>query len=145
MDTGVTWDTGKSVWNRCLCQYKLVRQVITHYHPDHIGLALAGRIIAYALAVLIGYIILVLAPRGKTIFSLPGRHSLLIYLVHIFVLPMEFHLISDIQFVAGKEMNSAVILLILAVSSSIICCIISIFYRFVILNIVNSVKKKKIS
>lgn len=114
-------------------------------YPDHIGLALAGRIIAYALAVLIGYIILVLAPRGKTIFSLPGRHSLLIYLVHIFVLPMEFHLISDIQFVAGKEMNSAVILLILAVSSAIICCIISIFYRFVILNIVNSVKKKKIS
>lgn len=39
VDTGVTWDTGKSVWNRCLCQYTLVRQVVTHYHPDHIGLA----------------------------------------------------------------------------------------------------------
>ncbi len=110
-------------------------------YPDHITIAFLGRIMAYAASVLIGYMVLQIVPRAKTVFSLVGRHSLLIYLVHIFVLPMEFHLISDLQFVAEKELNSAVILLILAVSSAIICCIISVFYKFVIGNIISSVKK----
>lgn len=110
-------------------------------YPDHIIIAFFGRIMAYAASILIGYMVLQIVPRVKTVFSLMGRHSLLIYLVHIFVLPMEFHLISDLQFVAEKEMNSAVILLILAVSSAIICCMISVFYKFVILNIISSVKK----
>ena len=39
VDTGVTWDTGKTVWERYLGKYKLVRQIATHYHPDHVGLA----------------------------------------------------------------------------------------------------------
>lgn len=39
MDTGVTWEIGKAVWEHYLRQYKLVRQVATHYHPDHVGLA----------------------------------------------------------------------------------------------------------
>ena len=39
VDTGVSWDTGKAYWEKYLGQYPLVRQVVTHYHPDHIGLS----------------------------------------------------------------------------------------------------------
>lgn len=39
VDTGVSWETGRSVWDKCLLHYPLVRQLVTHYHPDHIGLA----------------------------------------------------------------------------------------------------------
>lgn len=39
VDTGVAWNTGRMVWEKCLSVYPLARQVVTHYHPDHIGLA----------------------------------------------------------------------------------------------------------
>lgn len=113
-------------------------------YADHISFGLFGRVMAYVGAIILGYIILQLIPRSKTIFSFLGRHSLLIYLVHIFVLPMEFHLISNIRFVGEKEINSAIILLILAVSSAIICCMIFILYRFVILKFINNIKREKL-
>ena len=110
-------------------------------YPEHISYGFLGRIAAYIIAILIGYIILKLIPYKRKALSFLGRHSLLIYLVHIFVLPMEFHLISDIQFIKNKEINSAVILLILAASSAIICCIISLSYRFFIKHIFDYAKK----
>ncbi|MCL1886909.1 MAG: MBL fold metallo-hydrolase [Betaproteobacteria bacterium] len=39
VDTGLTWDTIKAIWNELLKTHKLTRQIVTHYHPDHIGLA----------------------------------------------------------------------------------------------------------
>ena len=78
--------------------------------------ALLNKAAAYTAAVLISFIVLHLIPRRKTLFCLLGKHTLLIYLVHIFVLPMEFYLIRNVEFTGEKELNSAIILLILAVT-----------------------------
>lgn len=39
IDTGVTWENGKAIWEKRLSTYPLIRQIITHSHPDHIGLS----------------------------------------------------------------------------------------------------------
>lgn len=39
VDTGVSWDGGKACWEKHLEKHRLARQVVTHYHPDHIGLS----------------------------------------------------------------------------------------------------------
>ena len=39
VDTGLTWHTIQEIWEKLLPLYPLTRQIVTHYHPDHIGLA----------------------------------------------------------------------------------------------------------
>ncbi len=39
IDTGLTTDPIKAIWEKLLPQYPLKRQIVTHYHPDHIGLS----------------------------------------------------------------------------------------------------------
>lgn len=39
VDTGLTWDRIKDIWDQLLPSYSLTRLLVTHYHPDHIGLA----------------------------------------------------------------------------------------------------------
>ena len=39
VDTGATWAAGIQVWENCLRAYRLVRQIVTHAHPDHAGLS----------------------------------------------------------------------------------------------------------
>lgn len=39
IDTGLTTVPIMDVWNKLLPVYPLTRQIVTHYHPDHIGLA----------------------------------------------------------------------------------------------------------
>lgn len=39
VDTGLTWDPIKEAWDKLLPKYPLSRVLVTHYHPDHIGLA----------------------------------------------------------------------------------------------------------
>ena len=39
VDTGLTTVPIMDVWNKLLPVYPLTRQIVTHYHPDHIGLA----------------------------------------------------------------------------------------------------------
>ncbi len=39
VDTGATWEIGRRRWEDCLPAYRLVKQVVTHAHPDHIGQA----------------------------------------------------------------------------------------------------------
>jgi glyoxylase-like metal-dependent hydrolase (beta-lactamase superfamily II) len=39
VDTGLTTVPIMDVWNKLLPIYPLTRQIVTHYHPDHIGLA----------------------------------------------------------------------------------------------------------
>ena len=39
VDTGLTSIPIMEVWNKLLPTYPLTRQIVTHYHPDHIGLA----------------------------------------------------------------------------------------------------------
>ncbi len=39
IDTGVTWEKARELWNEWLENYPLTRQIITHYHPDHVGLS----------------------------------------------------------------------------------------------------------
>lgn len=113
-------------------------------YPDHIAFSVFNRIMAYVIALVTSYVVLQLIPKRKTFFSFVGKHTLLIYLVHIFVLPMEFHLIQDVRFVGEKELNSAIILLILAVTSAIICCVLSILYRFGVLNLIKTIKEGKV-
>lgn len=113
-------------------------------YPGHELFALLNKAAVYIAAVLISYIVLNLIPRRKTLFCLLGKHTLLIYLVHIFVLPMEFYLIQDIKFVGEKELNSAIILLILAVTSAIICCVLSVLYRFVLYDLINKISVGKV-
>lgn len=39
IDTGATCAAGIQVWENCLRTYRLVKQVVTHAHPDHAGMA----------------------------------------------------------------------------------------------------------
>ncbi|MBI5923029.1 MAG: MBL fold metallo-hydrolase [Betaproteobacteria bacterium] len=39
VDTGVALDGLKDCWRKLLPVYPLLRQIVTHWHPDHIGLA----------------------------------------------------------------------------------------------------------
>ena len=39
VDTGLTWKPVKDIWRRLFETHRLTRQMVTHYHPDHIGLA----------------------------------------------------------------------------------------------------------
>ncbi len=39
IDTGVTWDKAMALWEEWLNDYPLSRQIVTHYHPDHVGLS----------------------------------------------------------------------------------------------------------
>ncbi len=39
VDTGLTTVPIMDAWNKLLPTYPLTRQIVTHYHPDHIGLA----------------------------------------------------------------------------------------------------------
>ena len=39
IDTGVTWDKGKHLWEDILKDHTLKRQIVTHSHPDHVGLS----------------------------------------------------------------------------------------------------------
>ena len=115
------WKLGDAEWfNRSIFSGHKSYEAL---YPGHELFALVNKAAAYVTAVIISYVVLNLIPRRKTVFCLFGRHTLLIYLVHIFVLPMEFYLIRDMKFVGEKELNSAIILLILAVTSAIICCV----------------------
>lgn len=138
----VLWKLGDAEWfNRSVFSGHKSYEAL---YPEHELFALVNKAAAYVGAVLVSYIVLNLIPRRKTIFCLFGRHTLLIYLVHIFVLPMTFYLISDIKFVGEKELNSALILLILVVTSAIICCVLLALYKFVILNLINIIKAGKV-
>jgi len=39
VDTGIALDGVKDCWRRLLPSYPLRRQIVTHFHPDHLGLA----------------------------------------------------------------------------------------------------------
>lgn len=39
VDTGIALDGVKAHWQQLLTQYHLTRQIVTHCHPDHLGLA----------------------------------------------------------------------------------------------------------
>lgn len=136
------WNLGDADWfNRSVFSGHKSYEAL---YPGHIMFALMNKAAAYMVAVLISYFVLNLIPRRKTVFCLFGRHTLLIYLVHIFVLPMEFYLIRDIKFIGEKELNSTIILLILVVTSAIICCVLLALYRFVILNLMDTIKAGKV-
>ncbi len=39
VDTGIALDAVKDAWKSALAGRQLVRQIVTHFHPDHLGLA----------------------------------------------------------------------------------------------------------
>jgi glyoxylase-like metal-dependent hydrolase (beta-lactamase superfamily II) len=39
VDTGIALDPVKEAWRKVLAGHKLSRQIVTHFHPDHVGLA----------------------------------------------------------------------------------------------------------
>lgn len=39
VDTGIALDTVKAAWKSVLAGRRLKRQIVTHFHPDHLGLA----------------------------------------------------------------------------------------------------------
>ncbi|MDL2283907.1 MBL fold metallo-hydrolase [Oxalobacter sp. OttesenSCG-928-P03] len=39
VDTGLTWHRIKAIWKKLFETHRLTRQIVTHYHPDHVGLA----------------------------------------------------------------------------------------------------------
>src|SRR5690606_37485100 len=39
VDTGMDMGDVKQHWETLIAQYPLARQIVTHYHPDHLGLA----------------------------------------------------------------------------------------------------------
>ena len=124
---GVLWRLGDTEWfNRSVFSGYISYEAL---YPEHEIFAFLNKVSAYAVAIVIGCIILIFIPKKKTFFCFLGRHTLLIYLVHIFVFPMEFYLIRDIRFFELKELNSVIILLILLVSVAVICYIFGVMDR----------------
>ena len=39
VDTGISLDMLKDNWRKLLTQHRLTRQIVTHCHPDNLGLA----------------------------------------------------------------------------------------------------------
>jgi glyoxylase-like metal-dependent hydrolase (beta-lactamase superfamily II) len=39
VDTGICLDPVKDAWRKVLATHRLTRQIVTHFHPDHLGLA----------------------------------------------------------------------------------------------------------
>jgi glyoxylase-like metal-dependent hydrolase (beta-lactamase superfamily II) len=39
IDTGIALETVEEAWRSVLKEYRLSRQIVTHFHPDHVGLA----------------------------------------------------------------------------------------------------------
>jgi glyoxylase-like metal-dependent hydrolase (beta-lactamase superfamily II) len=39
VDTGIAMDAVKQAWNSALAGRRLTKQIVTHFHPDHLGLA----------------------------------------------------------------------------------------------------------
>lgn len=39
VDTGIALDAVKDAWRQALAGKRLARQIVTHFHPDHVGLA----------------------------------------------------------------------------------------------------------
>ncbi|MBU0750680.1 MAG: MBL fold metallo-hydrolase [Gammaproteobacteria bacterium] len=39
VDTGIALDAVKEAWKSALAERRLTRQIVTHFHPDHLGLA----------------------------------------------------------------------------------------------------------
>jgi glyoxylase-like metal-dependent hydrolase (beta-lactamase superfamily II) len=39
VDTGIALDAVKDAWRKVLAEHRLSRQIVTHFHPDHVGLA----------------------------------------------------------------------------------------------------------
>lgn len=39
VDTGLAWHAGRAIWRQWFEKNRLTRQVVTHHHPDHVGLA----------------------------------------------------------------------------------------------------------
>ena len=136
------WQLGSADWfNRSVFSGHKSYEAL---YPDHLLFGLVNKAGAYILAIVLAYLVANIVPRRKTVFCFFGRHTLLIYLVHIFVLPMEFYLIKDIVFVKWKEFNSFIILLILAVTSAIICLMLSLLYRWVFQNLISTIKRENV-
>lgn len=125
----ILWSLGDAEWfNRAVLSGYMSYESL---YPGHVLFGLANKLGAYCIALCWTYIILHLIPRKKTFLSIIGKHTLLIYLVHIFVLPMEFHLIRNMVFTDVKELNSLIILLILAVSSLGLSFLLFSLFRFI--------------
>ena len=39
VDTGLSWEPCRKIWQKLLDTHRLTRLIVTHYHPDHFGLA----------------------------------------------------------------------------------------------------------
>ena len=39
IDTGLSWEPCREIWRNLLKTHRLTRMIVTHYHPDHFGLA----------------------------------------------------------------------------------------------------------
>lgn len=136
----ILWRLGSTEWfNRRLFSGHLSYEAL---YPGHIWFALFNKIMAYGAGILLGFIALNFVPRRKTFLCLLGRHTLLVYLVHIFVFLMEFHLIQNLQFTGIKELNSAIILLILLVSAALICYILFMAYQKIFSKAIDELRKR---
>lgn len=90
-------------------------------YPDYKLLGLLFRIMIYILSVLLSLAIMNLMSRKKCLLSYIGQHTLLIYLVHIFVIRAGFIYLKNITFTENKELNSCIILLLLILLVIFVC------------------------
>ncbi|MCM1273681.1 MAG: acyltransferase family protein [Clostridium sp.] len=95
-------------------------------YPNAKLLGLMFRIVVYILATILMVSIMCLMTHKKCIFSYIGRHTLLIYLVHIYVVRVGFYYLklNSITFSADKKQNACITLglLILLIT---FCCFVT--------------------
>ncbi len=101
------------------------------YHENPL-IGLAMKLVAYAIAIFIGYCILKITSEEKTIFAFFGRHTLIIYLTHIWIFKNVFGLVENLEFVDSVLINHLLILAILLLIEIICCIIVTYLHSYLI-------------
>ncbi|MBR6000534.1 MAG: MBL fold metallo-hydrolase [Oxalobacter sp.] len=98
VDTGVTWDKSKTIWEKVLENHPLSRQIVTHSHPDHVGLS--GWLNAKTAAPL-------WMTQGEYLTALAHIHQIGNYSVDAMLALFKRHGLDEIRLAALKRRGNA--------------------------------------
>lgn len=129
--------TDKSFFNR---EVFMGSMSYLNLFKNNVFLGFANRMFAYAAGILILACILALAPKQKTILSIIGKHTLVIYLVHSLTMKIVFKIMPDIHLFQSKKLNAIITLLIIAACIAVVSVLI-----ICIQNYTKKIKQHKIT
>jgi fucose 4-O-acetylase-like acetyltransferase len=108
---------------------------------DNPSLGLINRAFAYAVGLLLLVCVLALTPKRKTILSVIGRYTLIIYLSHMLIIKIMYQsVLSNITLSNNKRLDAILTLIIIALAVAVVSTII-----ILISNYIKKLKKAKLN